>query len=94
MYTYVYMCIYYVFLASEAFAPLQCWSEGALQMGENALQRLGVGKPPWMTDEVYRDILFQDAADEEPGFAARHRMPPGLAVEPAVLLARPEEVFV
>lgn len=50
-----------VFVASEAFAPLQCWSEGALQMAENALQRLGLEKPTWMPQEVYEQSLFTDA---------------------------------
>merc|ERR1719148_265923 len=47
-----------VFVASEAFAPLQCWSEGALQMSENALQRLGLEKPDWMSQETYEQALF------------------------------------
>merc|ERR1712046_133154 len=47
-----------VFLASEAFAPLQCWSEGALQMAENALHRLAVPRPSWLDADVYNQTLF------------------------------------
>jgi len=78
-----------VFVASEAFAPLQCWSEGALQMAENALQRLGVRRPPWMPESVYKDLLFKDpveldtkeaqSLENDVGFAARHDILPQLA---------------
>eukprot|EP00931_Biecheleriopsis_adriatica_P003757 TRINITY_DN105527_c0_g1_i1.p1 TRINITY_DN105527_c0_g1~~TRINITY_DN105527_c0_g1_i1.p1 ORF type:complete len:581 (+),score=65.23 TRINITY_DN105527_c0_g1_i1:169-1743(+) len=82
-----------VFVASEAFAPLQCWSEGALQMAENALQRLGMKKPPWMMDAIYKEVLFSDSATagvEDSGFAKRHDMMPQLAVHPLHLLVRGE----
>lgn len=76
-----------VFVASEAFAPLQCWSEGALQLAENALQRLGVGAPAWLPREAYAETIFTDAAapaseegEHSAGFARRHRMPAAMGV--------------
>lgn len=86
-----------VFVASEAFAPLQCWSEGALQMAENALMRLGLSRPAWMTEDVYNEILFSDAEKAEEkeekkrqGFASRHSMPPQFALGVPSNLMRPE----
>ena len=52
-----------VFLANEAYGPVECFAEGSLAMAENVLYtHLGVPKPAWIPNATYfKEIIFQNA---------------------------------
>lgn len=57
-----------VIVANEAFGPLECWAEGSLVLAENAAHKLGLGRPPWMPESVYDDVIFPaDPSAARPG---------------------------
>ena len=52
-----------LFVANEAFGTKECWAEGSLVMAENVVSRLGVGRPSWLPESVYAELIF--GRDEE-----------------------------
>ena len=47
-----------ILVANEAFGTRECWAEGSLVMAENALKRLGLGRPDWLPEDVYAKLIW------------------------------------
>jgi len=57
-----------IWIANEAFGPIDCWAEGSLIMAENVAHQLGLGKPKWLPQPIYDKVIFPspDAVGEAP----------------------------
>lgn len=55
-----------VYVANEAFGPIECFAEGSLAMAENVLYTyLSIPKPAWIDDATYfGKVIFNATADE------------------------------
>mmetsp|Transcript_158284 Transcript_158284/g.279359 ORF Transcript_158284/g.279359 Transcript_158284/m.279359 type:complete len:554 (+) Transcript_158284:81-1742(+) len=56
-----------IFVANEAFGWPSCWAESSLVMAENAVLRMAnLSRPRWLSEAVYKHILFEKSASEVP----------------------------
>ena len=64
-----------VLVANEAFGPIECWAEGSLAMAENVVHTLGLGRPEWMPEDVWRRVIFPRNASAARAAPPRRRAP-------------------
>lgn len=50
-----------VFVANEAYGPVNCFAEGSLNMSATALEHLGIAQPEWLVRHMAREAEVQEA---------------------------------